>query len=43
MAFDDPIFLGIIAAVVLFFFFIYLLVRRTLMSFREGVDRGRQG
>ena len=41
MALNDPIFLGILAAIVLFFFFIYLMVRRTLVSFREGVDRGK--
>lgn len=41
MALDDPIFLGILAAIVLFFFFIYLMVRRTLVSFREGVDKGK--
>ena len=36
----EPIHL-ILAAVVLFFFFIYLMIRRTLVSFREGVERGR--
>ena len=41
MAFDDPVFIGIVVAVILFFFFIYLMVRRTLVSFREGVERGR--
>lgn len=41
MALDDPIFLGIIAAVVLFFFFLYLMVRRTMVGFREGIERGR--
>lgn len=41
MALDDPIFLGIIAAVVLFFFFLYLMVRRTMVGFREGMERGR--
>ena len=41
MAFDDPVFVGIIIAVVLFFFFIFLLIRRTLVSFRQGVDKGR--
>ena len=41
MAFDDPVFLGLIAAVVIFFFFIFLMIRRTLVSFREGVERGK--
>lgn len=41
MAFTDPIFLGILAAVVLFFFFIYLFLRRIATGFREGFERGR--
>lgn len=41
MAFDDPIFLGIVAAVVLFFFFLFLMLRRTLTGFREGFEEGR--
>ena len=40
MALSDPI-VWIILAIVAFFFFIFLLVRRTLVNFREGVDRGR--
>ena len=42
MPVEDPVFLGIIAAVGLFFFFIYLMIRRTLVSFREGVERGKE-
>jgi flagellar biogenesis protein FliO len=34
-----PVFFGILAVLVLFFFFVYLLLRRTLLSFREGQDR----
>ena len=37
----DPIFLFLVAVVV-FFFFIYLMIRRTLLSFREGVERGKE-
>lgn len=37
----DPIFLFLVAVVV-FFFFIYLMIRRTLVSFREGVERGKE-
>ena len=37
----DPIFLFLVAIVV-FFFFIYLMIRRTLVSFREGVERGKE-
>ena len=37
----DPIFL-ILVAVVVFFFFLYLMLRRTVLSFREGVERGKE-
>ena len=39
--FGDPIFLAIIAVMLLFFLFIYLMLRRTIVSFREGFNRGR--
>lgn len=41
MAEVDPVFLGLIAALVLFFFLLYLLVRRTIVGFREGYQRGQ--
>ena len=41
MTFDDPVFIFLVGAVVVFFFFIYLMIRRTLLSFREGVESGR--
>lgn len=41
MAFDDPVFLGLVAVLVVFFFFLYLFVRRTVLGFREGFERGR--
>lgn len=41
MAFDDPVFLMILAAIVVFFFFIYLFLRRISTGFREGYERGR--
>jgi hypothetical protein len=41
VAFSDPIFLGIAAALALLFFLTYLLLRRTLLAFREGQQRGR--
>jgi len=37
----DPVLVAIVALLIGFFFFIYLMVRRTLVSFREGVDRGK--
>jgi hypothetical protein len=37
---DDPIFLGLVAIMLLLVFFAYLLVRRTLLSLREGYDDG---
>lgn len=36
----DPIFLGLVALMLLLVFFGYLLVRRTLLSLREGYDEG---
>ncbi|MFB6108060.1 MAG: hypothetical protein ABEJ82_04350 [Haloplanus sp.] len=36
--FDDPVFLGLVALMVLLVFFVYLLIRRTLLSLREGYD-----
>jgi flagellar biogenesis protein FliO len=38
----DTVFLGMIAAIVLFFFFIFLMVRRTITGYQEGVERGRE-
>jgi hypothetical protein len=37
---DDPIFLALVALMLLLVFFAYLLVRRTLLSLREGYDDG---
>lgn len=37
---EDPIFLGLVAVMLLLVFFGYLLVRRTLLSLREGYDEG---
>lgn len=42
MADVDPVFIGLVVAVVLFFFGLYLFVRRTLVGFREGYERGRK-
>ena len=36
-----PVFYLMLAALLLFFFFIYLMIRRTVLGFKEGVDRGR--
>lgn len=36
-----PVFYFIIAALLLFFFFIYLMIRRTILGFKEGMDRSR--
>ncbi|WP_257785454.1 DUF7859 family protein [Halodesulfurarchaeum formicicum] len=36
-----PVFYLILAALLLFFFFIYLMIRRTVLGFKEGVDRSR--
>jgi len=37
----DPFFLGLVAVFVGLFFFLFLLVRRTLLSFKEGMDESR--
>lgn len=39
----DLIVLGILAVLLLFVFFVYLMLRRTVTGFKEGVDRGRGG
>lgn len=41
-AFTDPVFLGLIVVIVVFFFFVYLMIRRTVVEFREGYDGGRR-
>lgn len=41
MAFADPVFLALLAALVVFFFFIYLFLRRISTGFREGYERGK--
>lgn len=37
----DPVFVGLLIFIAGLLFFAYLLVRRTVVGFREGVDRGR--
>lgn len=37
---EDPIFLALVAIMLLLVLFGYLLVRRTLLSLREGYDEG---
>ncbi|MEF8772325.1 DUF7859 family protein [Halodesulfurarchaeum sp.] len=37
-----PVFYFILAALLLFFFFIYLMIRRTLLGFKEGMDQSRE-
>ena len=36
-----PVFYFILAALLVFFFFIYLMIRRTLLGFKEGMDQSR--
>lgn len=36
-----PVFYFILAALLLFFFFIYLMIRRTVMGFKEGMKRSQ--
>ena len=37
---QDVIIYGILGALLALFFFLYLLVRRTVQGFKEGVERG---
>ncbi|MFB6266851.1 MAG: hypothetical protein ABEI31_04260 [Halodesulfurarchaeum sp.] len=37
-----PVFYGMLAALLVFFFFIYLLIRRTVLGFKEGMERGKE-
>jgi hypothetical protein len=37
----DPIMLGILALILLFVFFVYLMLRRTVTGFKEGVEDGQ--
>lgn len=39
MELTDPMFL-MLAALLVFFFFIYLMIRRTVVGFQEGVEKG---
>jgi len=39
----DLVLYGILAAILLFVFFAYLMIRRTVVGFKEGVDQGRKG
>lgn len=37
----DPVLVGILVLMVAFVFFIYLMVRRTITQFSQGVERGK--
>jgi flagellar biogenesis protein FliO len=38
----DPVLVGLVVVILLFVFGIYLFVRRTLLSLREGYKRGKR-
>jgi len=38
----DMLTLGLLAVVLAFFFFMYLMVRRTIIGFKEGMQGGRE-
>jgi ABC-type multidrug transport system permease subunit len=38
----DPVLVGLVVVMLAFVFGVYLLVRRTLLSMREGFERGKQ-
>lgn len=37
----DPIVIGILVALLVFIFFMYLMLRRTVTGFKEGVNQGQ--
>jgi hypothetical protein len=37
----DPLFVALVAFLLGVAFFFFLMIRRTLLGFREGVERGR--
>ena len=39
---SDPVMLLFLGVLVVIFFFAYLLLRRTLVGFKEGMDRGKR-
>lgn len=42
MPLQDPAFFLILGALLLFIFFLFLMIRRTLVGFREGMERGKE-
>ena len=38
---DNPIVLAVLAGLVVLVFFVYLMIRRTVLGFREGFEQGR--
>jgi hypothetical protein len=38
----DPVVLFVAVGLAILIFFLYLLARRTLLGFQEGVDRGKR-
>ncbi|MFB6197544.1 MAG: hypothetical protein ABEI52_04650 [Halobacteriaceae archaeon] len=37
----DPVMIAILIALLLFAFFLYLFARKTAVSYREGVEKGK--
>ena len=38
----DPIVLGVLLLILFFIFFVFLLLRRTVMGFKEGMEDSRK-
>jgi hypothetical protein len=38
---DNPVVLAVLAGLVVLVFFVYLMLRRTVLGFREGFEQGR--
>jgi len=39
----DPVLVGMTVAILLFVFFVYLMIRRTVTAFTEGMREGNRG
>lgn len=37
---DDPVIIGVVVILLSLVFFLYLLLRRTMLEFREGMEGG---
>ncbi|MDG5778869.1 hypothetical protein VB773_03610 [Haloarculaceae archaeon H-GB2-1] len=39
---NEPVLVGMVVVMLAFVFFIYLMIRRTVTGFKEGMEKGRR-